>query len=469
MRVSIFELERKHYQVIDASHPSHDHAKVVADELPGLYTTPAMYAEWGQFAACRPGTRDEQLEEIQAWRESGASQVYLLTGPAGSGKTAIAASVARSFDEAHALAAAFFFSPQNGTFFQMIGMTILSHLIKLPQLDNQLTCQLIFLLLGDDLGVPGPLKEQWDELIYTPLQASSALSTNKVAPFVVIFDGIDHLGPPFRDELLEFVAVARFPPQIKLLVTYRDEDGKRAIKATEKSAARFTECRLMPITSGYDASDLFGPSSSFDNAQDPLSDDGYVQFLQNVQPEALQSFLELTGALVVAFDPISLSEIPKLFALDSDVGPQASGMFSDAQSSASIQIYRPFSSFITDPARCKPENFLIVPEPHHEKMAQRCIRILSSLGKDAVSAPADIGTYTVAEYAAKNLLRHTMEVKSAYQDLWREIHAFLKGGAVLGWLTLWIALLPRDVVIRSLVELRDWATVSANVEGFVLT
>ncbi|KAK2037668.1 hypothetical protein LZ31DRAFT_449140, partial [Colletotrichum somersetense] len=59
---------------------------------------------------CHPGTRVDLLQEVQAWVQSPTSPpVFWLYGLAGHGKSTIARTVAKQFDEKEMLGATFFF------------------------------------------------------------------------------------------------------------------------------------------------------------------------------------------------------------------------------------------------------------------------------------------------------------------------------------------------------------------------
>jgi hypothetical protein len=63
---------------------------------------------------CHPGTRKEVLECIDEWMESGTPKVCWLHGPAGSGKSAVAQTVAEKYAGLGQLAASFFFTRSGG-------------------------------------------------------------------------------------------------------------------------------------------------------------------------------------------------------------------------------------------------------------------------------------------------------------------------------------------------------------------
>src|ERR1700722_20528535 len=70
-------------------------------------------ASWNLSLVCLPGTRLTLLEDIWTWIQTAnhtkSAEIFLLSDLAGTGKTAIAHTVARSCDEAGLLASSFFF------------------------------------------------------------------------------------------------------------------------------------------------------------------------------------------------------------------------------------------------------------------------------------------------------------------------------------------------------------------------
>ncbi|KAF5324660.1 hypothetical protein D9611_004160 [Ephemerocybe angulata] len=152
---------------------------------------------------CHPETRVAVQEEILSWISQGDAdaqpkKMMWISGPAGSGKTAIAGSVAEACKEQGILAASFFFSSfsgalnrrHKGCFIRTIayqlgqhptladfGQRMLSHIDRDPAVLN--------LRLG----------EQLEALILKPLREGRAKDTrDSVLPKVIIIDGLDECG-----------------------------------------------------------------------------------------------------------------------------------------------------------------------------------------------------------------------------------------------------------------------------------
>jgi hypothetical protein len=74
----------------------------------------SAYNESGVYSSgeCMPGTRVGVLAELMAWAsDPRALPIYLLTGMAGTGKSATARSFARLLEDEMSLGASFFCSP----------------------------------------------------------------------------------------------------------------------------------------------------------------------------------------------------------------------------------------------------------------------------------------------------------------------------------------------------------------------
>jgi Holliday junction resolvasome RuvABC ATP-dependent DNA helicase subunit len=88
--VSVFEILKQH-MAVGAAYNSRDR-------------------ELEHASACQEGTRENVLGEISAWSRATTYPVCWLEGPAGSGKSTIAHTIAKQCDGDHRLAFSFFFS-----------------------------------------------------------------------------------------------------------------------------------------------------------------------------------------------------------------------------------------------------------------------------------------------------------------------------------------------------------------------
>lgn len=122
---------------------------------------------------CLPGTRTELLQQVQDWGRSSDRCIFWLSGMAGTGKSTIARTVARSFKDDGILGASFFFKRGEGDrgsaakFFPTIVKQLAVHI---PQMIAG-----IQKAIEDDPAIPGKsLREQFNKLMLQPLLAVGA-------------------------------------------------------------------------------------------------------------------------------------------------------------------------------------------------------------------------------------------------------------------------------------------------------
>ncbi|KAE8132446.1 hypothetical protein BDV38DRAFT_275126 [Aspergillus pseudotamarii] len=148
---------------------------------------------------CLPGTRTELLQKVQDWGRSSERCIFWLSGMAGTGKSTIARTVARSFKEDGILGASFFFKRGEGDrgsaakFFP----TIVKQLaVYIPQMVPG-----IRKALEDDPAIPGrSIREQFNKLMLQPLLAvdyGEAMDST-----VIVIDALDECD---REEDIEII------------------------------------------------------------------------------------------------------------------------------------------------------------------------------------------------------------------------------------------------------------------------
>jgi len=137
---------------------------------------------------CLQNTRDGILAEIRTWADQQDQRnIFWLNGLAGTGKSTIARTVAREYDEQDRLAASFFFSRGGGD---------ISHAGKLfPSLACQLADkspplkQYICEAIAKDRKIATKaLRDQWLHLIIKPL---SRLDPSSSSPLIIVVDALD--------------------------------------------------------------------------------------------------------------------------------------------------------------------------------------------------------------------------------------------------------------------------------------
>ncbi|KAF5334434.1 hypothetical protein D9611_014465 [Ephemerocybe angulata] len=163
---------------------------------------------------CHPETRVAVQDSIVSWAAHNAvvndsdpaKDILWVTGPAGTGKTAIAGSVAETCSEQGMLAGAFFFS----SFSDDARRRSKQYLV--PTLAYQLVRQECFqdasreieLAIGRDPAIfELRLRDQLETLILGPLRASHrSIASSLSVPKVVIIDGLDECEAPLRGAFL---------------------------------------------------------------------------------------------------------------------------------------------------------------------------------------------------------------------------------------------------------------------------
>ncbi|KAF6751984.1 hypothetical protein DFP72DRAFT_1011875 [Ephemerocybe angulata] len=163
---------------------------------------------------CHPETRVAVQDSIISWaahdaliNDSGpAKDILWVTGPAGTGKTAIAGSVAETCGEQGILAGAFFFSSFSGDARRRSKNyfipTLAYQLVRLECFQD--ASREVELAIGRDPAIFAlRLKDQLETLILGPLRASHrSKAPSPSDPKVVIIDGLDECEapPPEADE-----------------------------------------------------------------------------------------------------------------------------------------------------------------------------------------------------------------------------------------------------------------------------
>ncbi|BAE66154.1 unnamed protein product [Aspergillus oryzae RIB40] len=148
---------------------------------------------------CLPGTRTELLQQVQGWGRFSDKHLFWLNGMAGTGKSTIARTVARAFEEDGILGASFFFKRGEGDrgstakFFSTIVKQLAVHI---PQMVPG-----VRKALGEDPAIPGKsLREQFNKLMLQPLLAvkhGEAIDTT-----VIVIDALDECEPQEDVEII---------------------------------------------------------------------------------------------------------------------------------------------------------------------------------------------------------------------------------------------------------------------------
>jgi len=186
---------------------------------------PAAGYEHGDRRGCLAGTREAILDEVKAWmngstRGSEDSAIFWLNGLAGTGKTAIAQTVAERMFAESVLGASFFcsgsFGDRNNTY--LIFPTLA---YQLARKDKNFRSALVALLRSDpSIPFQRPLERQMRKLIVEPFR--STLTTN---PVFIVIDGLDKCKDDEPESSFLLVLGKLLPeiPGIKFFITSRPE------------------------------------------------------------------------------------------------------------------------------------------------------------------------------------------------------------------------------------------------------
>ena len=143
---------------------------------------------------CSEDTREELLKEISDWInnvEKDTPRIFWLHGPAGTGKSSIAHTIAHRFRELERLGSCFCFDRNQmaeGRHEKVFG-TIARDLAKC---DASLRKKLAIVVRHDAaLKKTTDILQQWEELIMKPVKA---LSEAIMGPIVIIIDALDESG-----------------------------------------------------------------------------------------------------------------------------------------------------------------------------------------------------------------------------------------------------------------------------------
>jgi len=202
------------------------------DELNLVGMTYAVGAGLDTGKQCLPGTRKEIISQITEWiYKSGdsAGRVLWLSGTAGTGKTAIAHTIASSFIGVGGLGSCYCFDRHRSADLrhQKIFSTIARDLAdRHPQMRRALASA-----VQNDIALKNTadIVQQWDKLLMKPL---GRLSESTVGPVVIVIDALDESGrADTRSDLLRILSgklqnpdvleITKLPHNFRFIVTSR--------------------------------------------------------------------------------------------------------------------------------------------------------------------------------------------------------------------------------------------------------
>ncbi|KAF7974593.1 hypothetical protein HWV62_11870 [Athelia sp. TMB] len=184
-------------------------------------------ARYGSVKPCLSGTRTAILGEVYQWidlpDDLNPPRILVLTGAAGTGKSAIARTVAEKYDQMKKLGSSIFFEEayraqrHSGNLLPTISRDI-------ADLNTQWRHALYEEVHGERaLRQTTSIAKQLDKFILKPAQALDV-----VGPVVIVIDALDEIGGDAepRRELLQHLAegAAKLPSNFRILITARHED-----------------------------------------------------------------------------------------------------------------------------------------------------------------------------------------------------------------------------------------------------
>ncbi|GJJ11232.1 hypothetical protein Clacol_005464 [Clathrus columnatus] len=188
--------------------------RILLDEMP--------YAQNSGYLpekGCLPGTRQELITEFFDWvKDDVPKRVLLLFGQAGSGKSAVAHTIASVFDDQERLGS---FFPFDRSYKDRRNLLFWTMSRNLAGGDAQYWESLAESIKKGSIKTSIDINTQFEELIVKPSKAVSI-----IGPVIIILDALDESGDPIeRKEVLDLLlrGFSELPPNYRFLITSRLE------------------------------------------------------------------------------------------------------------------------------------------------------------------------------------------------------------------------------------------------------
>ena len=204
---------------------------------------------------CTPGTREEILKEIIAWVDdmtADSPPIFWLTGQAGSGKTTIAYTIAKHFDELEE-------TEHTGRHTVLGGNFLCSRQFEETRRQIHIIPTLVYQLArksrsyahalheADKFDSVDKLTKQMKDLLVGPWQQSESRRHVELPPYLIVVDALDEIeadgGGIFLQSLLETINERRLRG-LKFLVTSRPDP--RVVEVCETFSFKAV-CRLQDV------------------------------------------------------------------------------------------------------------------------------------------------------------------------------------------------------------------------------
>ncbi|KAF8317254.1 uncharacterized protein EI90DRAFT_209771 [Cantharellus anzutake] len=200
----------------------------VTSELSRLKRAPAEHTYVKSKSECLPTTQVKVQDSILRHLKDTETRFVWLRGPPGTGKTAIAKSVASTLKAQNTLAASFFWDKnQVGTGLDSIELfpSTLAH--QLACFDREFMMSLVRCLRQQDLQLPQhlPLDKQMKALVIEPMRNLMEVLPSGKDRLVIVLDGLDECGDlEALERLMELVLILEeLPATFTVFVSCRPE------------------------------------------------------------------------------------------------------------------------------------------------------------------------------------------------------------------------------------------------------
>ncbi|KAJ9484092.1 hypothetical protein VN97_g9286 [Penicillium thymicola] len=525
--------------------------QVIEDTLNRLpYTAEATFNSTRRQheRTCLVGTRVHVLEEINNWSKRKDSQrIFWVNGWAGTGKSAIAGTIAHQFHDKQRLGASFFFSrgggdiSQAGKFVTTIARQLASNILPL----QKFLCEAVA-----SYGAIGTqsLSDQWRHLILSPLSKMNSGSCQ--LPYLLVIDALDECDdnkdiqvilsllaqaqPMFnnilrvlitsRPDLPIEVGFSRIPRdnyspfilhhlpsetvshdiifflQHELKTISQDQaleptwPGAEAIERLAIHASGLfiwcaTACRFIQ-EGGYFAEgrlNILLRGSTSTTAPEKHLNEIYTSVLraailptytEQEKEEFCDHLRHILGTIVILYSPLRLESMCKLIQTAKQQVPKMlvhlhAILDVPDDLTGPLRLHHPsFRDFLIDNNRCRDANFFVDKDRVHHRLAENCLRLMSSTLKQDICGVNAPGTSAddvddtqkqqclpaEIQYACLYWVQHLENSKVSLKD-GDAIHQFLIYH-VLHWLEAlsWMRRVPE--CIRALLSLESLALVN---------
>ena len=194
------------------------------NRLPYAENAPFNSFDAQHVHTCHSGTRVDVLQEIFAWADSPDERcIFWLNGLAGAGKSTIARTVARRYQNQNRLAASFFFSrgggdvSHAGKFVTSIAVQLAEKLLPLQRYISEAITQ------HSNIATQS-LRDQWQQLVLGPLSKLHGNSCQ--SSYILVVDALDECDDDNNIRMvLQLLAEARSlrTVRLRIFITSRPE------------------------------------------------------------------------------------------------------------------------------------------------------------------------------------------------------------------------------------------------------